>query len=182
MTDTYTPQPGDIGLTTIHGPVGWGIGAAQTVEAWAQRLFRGAGQAARYRHAYVVLTNGQIIEAEPGGARIRDVHEYDGAGLPTVYLRCPDQYRAGVASAARGLEAVPYSFLDYQAITLHDLHVPAPGLRDYIGDTGHMVCSQLADEAARRGGWHLFTDDRWPGYVSPAALYRLYEHQRRYAA
>jgi hypothetical protein len=43
--------------------------------------------------------------------------------------------------------------------------------------TKHMICSQLADETALRGGWHLFDDGRWPGYVPPCDLYRLYRQE-----
>lgn len=178
MTDyPATGLPGDIGLTTIHGPVGWGIGAAEVLEAWTQRVFRGSGDAFRIRHAYVVLDSGELIEAEPGGARIRPADEYAGSGVPLHFLRCPDPCRDAVVAAARGFKGVPYSFLDYQAIALHDMRIPAPGLRGYIGDTHHMLCSQLADAAAAKGGWHMFDDQRWPGYVSPAALERLYRTQ-----
>jgi hypothetical protein len=40
-----------------------------------------------------------------------------------------------------------------------------------------MICSQLADCAAFRGGWHLFDDGRWPGDVVPANIARLVRQQ-----
>jgi hypothetical protein len=40
-----------------------------------------------------------------------------------------------------------------------------------------MICSQLADEAAMRGGWHLFSDGRIPQDVTPGDLWKLAEHQ-----
>jgi hypothetical protein len=94
-----------------------------------------------------------------------------------MWLRCPDRSAAEVATAYRGLVDVPYSFLDYGALALHRLHIPAPGLRAYIQDSGHAICSQLVDEGARRGGWQLFDDQRWEGYVTPGALRRLAANQ-----
>lgn len=162
----YQPKPADIALTQIHGPVGFGIRAAQFL------LGDGFGD---FEHALQYLGGGQIIEAEPGGARIVDIAEYDPRTL--VWLRCPDQYREAVVAAARELEHTPYSFLDYDAIALHHFHVPAPGLQHYIADTGHMICSQLVDEAARRGGWQLFDDKRWSGFVVPGDIWGLIRRQ-----
>lgn len=170
----YDPKPGDIGLTTISGWGGKGIQAAQKLMgcSWKAK-----------QHAFVVTSveddgTVMIVEAMPGGA-----DHTPNWHLPsqTVYLRCPDQFRSGVADAAVNLTGVPYSWLDYEAIALHHLHVPAPWLKSYIMSTKHMICSQLADEAALRGGWHLFNDGRWPGYVPPCDLNRLYEKQE-YAA
>lgn len=171
-TMTYTPKPGDIGLTSISGAGGAAIRLAQWIN--------GTGWT-KFQHAFVVTetpAHGSepfIIEAMPGGARhVRNWH----TSADTVYLRCPDEYRQGVAMAALKLKGVPYSAVDYGAIALHRLHVPTPHLKRYIGSSGHMICSQLADEAALRGGWHLFTDGRWPGYVTPNDLVRLYMVQR----
>jgi hypothetical protein len=68
---------------------------------------------------------------------------------------------------------VPYSFLDYAALAAHRWHIPTPGLKRFVGDTGHMICSQLVDQAAADGGWRLFDDQRWPGFVTPGALWQL---------
>ena len=162
MTDLYTPSPGDIGLTQIHGDVGLGIRTAQWLD--------GDGFV-DYEHAFVHTGGGWIVEAEPGGARVGHTAEY--VHNTVLWLSCPTEYGAAVAAAAEAYVGVPYSFLDYGAIAARRLHLPVPGLREYIGDTGHMICSQLADRAAADGGWHLFADGRWPGYVTPGDLYRL---------
>lgn len=156
------PQPGDIGLVCIAGGVGWLIRIAQ----WAN------GDGFRdYEHAFVYVGGGQIVEAEPGGARLADLAEYDGR--PVAWIPCPDRHRPLVAAAARGLEGTPYSVLDYVALAAHRLHIPVPGLKAYIQSTHHAICSQLCDIAAARGGWHLFDDGRWAGYVTPADLAAL---------
>jgi len=171
-TEPYQPKHGDIGITTISGWGGKGIQAAQRLMGcpWDAK-----------QHAFVITALepgtddvGWIVEAMPDGARhVRNWH----TGASTLYLRCPDQFRDAVAAAALELVHTPYSWLDYQMIAFHHLHIPAPHLKSYIMSTKHMICSQLADEAALRGGWHLFDDGRWPGYVPPCDLYRLYRQE-----
>jgi hypothetical protein len=117
----------------------------------------------------------EIIEAEPGGALLSPLSRYDADRI--AWLHCPDFARGAVVAAALSFKGVPYSFLDYGAIAAHRLHLWAPGLKHYIETSGHMICSQLADRAADKGGWHLFADERWPGYVTPGSLRRLYAEQ-----
>lgn len=134
-----------------------------------------------YHHAFVVLgpegNTGmtKIVEAMPGGARMADVYQY---GDEPVYLRCPPEYREDVAMAAISFLGVPYSAADYFALALHRFRIPTPHLRRRIETSKKMICSQLADAAAARGGWHLFDDGRWPGYVTPGDLYKVYRAQK----
>ena len=162
----YDPQPGDIFITTIHGSVGAGIAAAEAllelVERWKTRVDT------KWRHAGVYVGDGDVIEAEPGGARLAALSEYDTD--PVLWLRCPPQYGPAVAAAALALKGTPYSFLDYLAITDHTLHIPFPGLEAFVRSTNHEMCSALADLAAQRGGWVLYNDLRWNGYVRPIDL------------
>lgn len=157
-----TPQPGDIGLVKVHGTEGRLIRFGQ----W----LNGNGFE-DVEHAFVHLGGGQLVEAEPGGARISALGEYAPGAV--VWLRCPPQYGPAVAAVARSLEGVPYSFADYAALAAHRLRLPLPGLRGFVSSSHHVICSQLCDLAAQRGGWHLFADGRWPGYVTPGALYKL---------
>lgn len=159
----YRPKPGDIGLTQISGYGGKLIRLGQ----W----LNGDGHA-DYEHAFVVQKVDDdgtvwIVEAMPGGAqRVRNWHDPDR----TRWLICPEPLRAGVASAARDYVGVPYSVADYGALALHRLHIPTPHLKKYIETSGHMICSQLADRAAEKGGWKLFKDGRWHGDVTPGDL------------
>lgn len=170
MVNLYTPRPGDIGLVTMPG---W-VGKAIRVGQW----LNGDGSA-NYEHAYVVVgevdgyDGTQIIEAMPGGALLSPLSLYENSG--PVYLTCPEAKRDAVAAAALSFRGVKYSALDYDALAMHRFHIPAPGLRGYIDSTGHMICSQLADRAALNGDWHLFDDNRWPGYVTPMSLWGLYD-------
>lgn len=156
---TPAPEAGDIGVTQITGDVGLLIRLGQ----W----LNGDGFA-NYEHAFVYVGDNHIIEAEPGGARAAGLAEYDARTI--IWLRCPEQYRAAVAASAIKLIGTPYSAADYFALALHRLRIPAPGLRRYVQSSGHLICSQLADRAALLGGWNIFDDDRWPGYVTPADL------------
>jgi len=155
------PQPGDIGLVRIDGPTGLAIRVGQ----W----LNGSGFV-NVEHVFVYVGDGRIVEAEPGGARLWELSEYDGR--PIVWVRCPPEHGQAVADAARSLVGTPYSAADYFALAAHRLHLPVPGLREYIADTGHMICSQLAAHAAHLGGWDLFPD-RWDGYDVPADFYPL---------
>ena len=117
-----------------------------------------------------------VIEAEPGGAVIRPLH-HDGVhwceGIARLLpLREPQDRRLLVRDEARKLQGVPYSWADYAALFTHRLHIPAPGLKAYIASSGSLICSQLADELYLRLGAHIFDDGRWPGYVTPGALYQ----------
>ncbi|MCW2890997.1 MAG: hypothetical protein JWO75_486 [Actinomycetia bacterium] len=157
------PQPGDIGLTQIPGPVGWLIRFGQWLngDGWGD-----------YEHAFIVLPDGQLIEAYPRGARVMPLSEYDGQR--TVYVHpdgLTDGQRQAICAAAVKYEGTPYSFIDYLAIAAHRFHLPIPGLRRYVAATGHQLCSQLADQSCQDAGVHLFDDGRWPGFVDPQSLY-----------
>ncbi|ANZ20884.1 hypothetical protein ACH4YO_28185 [Streptomyces noursei] len=162
------PLPGDIGLTQISGVTGRLIRFGQWIN--------GDGFA-DYEHTFLVLPGERLLEAEPGGARIRSLSEYDGSDV--LYV-CPkqltEQQREKICVAADRYVGVPYSFLDYLAIATHRLHVPVPGLRRYVASTRHMICSQLVDQSYQDADVHLFSDGRWPGYVTPMALYTLLAH------
>jgi hypothetical protein len=172
---TTDPQPGDIGCVNIAGDVGWLIRLGQFLckVNWKPWTWRKLWRLARSEHAFTYVGNGQIIEAEPGGARLANLSEYDDCTI--VWIRCPDQYRRGVAEAARSFAGIGYSAAEYFALALHRFHIPAPGLRRYIESSQKMICSQMADRAAHIGGWILFDDGRWDGFVEPIDIAALAE-------
>jgi cell wall-associated NlpC family hydrolase len=162
----YTPRPGDIGLTRIGGLTGVLVGLGQFIMR----------DASRYTHVFVVLNDNELIEAMPGGAIISPLEKYAGTtkyGSPVAaYLdiKLTDQQRASIVENARQLEGVPYSFLDYVALALERLGIKWKWLENYVTSTKHMICSQLADEAYKRAGVHLFEDGRLPQKVTPGDL------------
>lgn len=168
----YVPQPGDIGLTSISG---WG-GTAIRLGQW----ILGDGFS-RYEHAFVYVGQGpddsepMIVEAEPGGALLTPLRRYPPETV--FWLRCPELFGGAVAASARTLVGTPYSWLDYASLGAERFHLPVPGLRHYVASSGHLMCSQLADQAAMNGGWHLFADGRDPGDVTPGDLWKLAQQQ-----
>jgi hypothetical protein len=116
-----------------------------------------------------------IVEAEPGGARLTGWHYEDrpykwSTGIITMNAACAQAAVRYSQAGPWGKTGVPYSGLDYAALTLHALHIPFPGLQQFIANSHHMICSQLVDQCAQDGGVHLFDDGRWPGYVKPSDL------------
>ncbi|MFE3866309.1 hypothetical protein ACFXPT_38835 [Streptomyces goshikiensis] len=160
-----TPEPADIGLLRTAGPVSRLIRFGQ----W----LNGDGFSA-YGHAFLVLPDGQLIEAQPSGAAIGSLTRYERARVTYV---CPTdltaQQRLDICTAALRYIGVPYGFLDYAAIAAHRLHLPVPGLRRCIASSRQQICSQLVDQCYKDAGVDLFTDGRWSGYVTPGALYRI---------
>jgi len=130
-----------------------------------------------YEHAfcYVGGPDDLILEAEPGGSRLVPFH-YEmrtclwTSGIPAFALAVST---GRVEEIARRYTGIGYSFLDYAALSMHRLGIPAPGLRRFIGTTRHMICSQLADQFRLDLGSHLFNDGRWPGFVTPAEIANL---------
>ena len=169
------PQPGDWAVVAFsHGD--W---AAQMVERM-QLLSGGGARAARWVHAIYMVSPGVIVEAEPHGAR-RVPLTYDPEGLwwstgiigKPVANRMKSVAAVNEFAAANGGKGIGYSFADYLAIAAHRWHVPAPGLQQFIETSKHLICSQLVDRGENLGGTHLFTDDRWDGFVRPADLAAL---------
>lgn len=162
-------KPGDIGLMRITGPVGLGIRVGQwTLGDGFKDL----------EHAVVVTSvHDNVItamEARPGGAGIVTwSHDIDDGDVKWLTLAEDLVFPEAVVQAAYDCMGVPYSFLDYAAIALHRFGISAPGLRDYIANSHHMICSQMVDYCYQRAGVELFDDGRWNGYVTPADLWSL---------
>lgn len=155
------PGPGDFGLVAITGRVGTLIRVLQWLngDGWSG-----------YQHAFVVLDDGTLLEAEPGGARVMPLSEYDGTDVTFSSWTLTDVQRADIVRIARSLVGTPYSALDYAALALHRFRIPAPWLRRYIASRGHLICSQLVDLVYHDAGVELFTDGRWPGFITPGDL------------
>ena len=159
-----THLPGDFRLMPVAGGVGKFIRFGQ----WSI-----GDKSVPYQHAHVYLGNNLFMDAEPGGANIRNYPDLDAPNTfwSTDIIMLNDTQRSFIVDAAYGYKGTPYSFLDYEAILLHHLRIPIPDLQNYIKTHKHMICSQLVDRCYQDAGIHLFKDNRWPGYVTPADLY-----------
>jgi uncharacterized protein YycO len=164
------PEPGDFGLVAIDGTAGLLIRIGQ----W----LNGDGFA-NYEHAFIYIGDNQIVEAEPGGARVADLSEYAGRSIlwSTGMIWVPPlttEQRSSVVGAAEGFVGVPYSFLDYLLLALKRLHISVPILNKRVIGSKHLICSQLVAESYAAAGIVLNT--RKPAYaVTPADLANLLE-------
>ncbi len=128
----------------------------------------------------------RIVEAMPRGARERSLSERDWTA-DHVYIRpgYPIQPSVPVgnlgwirqgqaaANAARGYVGTPYNFLTYGKLTAGALRFrwTEELLARWISTRSDMMCSQLVDQSLADAGYHVFTDGRLPGDVTPAALF-----------
>jgi uncharacterized protein YycO len=164
---TLSPRPGDFGVVPIRGGVGRLIRFGQ----W----LNGDGYA-NYEHAFILVGDDMVIEAQPGGSRQAPLSLYRDRPIlwSSGHISLTDQQRAAIVAAAHGRLGVPYSFLDYAALASHRFRLPGSRLlKGFVADTRHQICSQLVDQCYRDAGVTLFSDGRWPGYVTPADLARL---------
>lgn len=175
MTETPASAPGLIGLAPIAGDVGTLIHIGQwLVSHPIARWFGPEAGNPKIEHAFVSLGDGTLIEAEPGGARIRPVTEYGDTAYwcNAIYATLDPGQGEQIATIARGFEGIPYSFVDYENIFLHRMHLPDAFLRLFTQKTGHMICSQLACQAYLDAGRDLFPGT-WPGYIDPLEIWQL---------
>ena len=157
-------QPGDFAAVRTHGPVGALIRIGEALNG------DGFGD---YEHALIYVGGGQIIEAEPGGARMRPRGIQSGDVWSTGLWDLSTATREKICAAASGYIGTGYGWADYAALAAHRLRIPVPGLPDFIASTRTLICSQLVDAAWQDAGVQLFTDGRWDGYVTPGALANL---------
>ncbi|WDM16714.1 hypothetical protein J3S85_37750 [Streptomyces lavenduligriseus] len=165
---TY-PQPGDFALTRILGVTGRLINVGQHI----------VGDGSPVQHALVYVGNGEVVQAMPGGAELIRLED---ASKPVLWstgrIELTASERMRICGAARSLVGTPYSFLDYVSIALAHFHVRPRWVREFVADSGHLICSQLVDEAYLRAGVRLFADGRLPGDVTPGDLWRLLQQKR----
>lgn len=170
--------PGSFFMRRIDGWTGRWVGAVQA-------FVRGGSN---FTHAGLILDDGQIIEAEPGGANIKSVdtlYEHnpimvsdapmqrwlDTTVFP-LYLGAREEAewnkRAEIVGKARYLNGVGYSFLDYAALAMAEWKVPGwKFVRDRVESSQHLICSALVDRAFSWAEIHLYDDGRLPGDVTP---------------
>ncbi len=163
-----TPLPGDFAVVSMGGQGGVLISAMEEIAY---------DHSTHWDHAFVYVGNGMIVQAEPSGACKVPLGAYQYTIWSSGILFPTAAQRTAIVTAAERYAAqkTGYSYLDYAAIAGHRFRLPVPGLKDYIADTGHEICSQLVDQCWLDGGYHLFDDKRWPGYVSPYDLGTLLE-------
>lgn len=170
ITHRPTPPPASFGLSTVEGHTGAFIRFGQ----W----FTGRRpNGVHFTHAFLVLDDGEIIEAGPDGAGYGDLEDYlddldAGDDVLFVDLGLDEVERERVIMAAETLAGRGYSFLTYVYLFALRAGLPSEWLRRRVANTQRLICSQLVDEAYRLAGIHLFNDGREPQNVTPGDLAR----------
>lgn len=153
------PAPGDFGLVSIPGGVGWLIRVGQWLNGNGFK---------NYEHAFIVLDQYSILEAMPGGAKVSAISKYDRSNVRYSTVSLTDDQRTSIVAQARKLQGVPYSFLDYFAIAAKRFNLKLPWLDARVKSSKHMICSQIVAKLYDDNGSQL-TDK--PAYlVDPAML------------
>lgn len=153
------PLPGDFGLSKTQGHLGIALSFLQFI----------IGYPSPWTHAFIVLDDETILEAQPGGAQINPLSKYLGKAIFSN-ITLTDEQRANIVDIARQLKGTPYSFLDYFALGLERLNIKPTWLSEHIADKGNMICSQLVDYVYKKAGVHLFNDNRESQNVVPGDL------------
>lgn len=179
------PKPGGFGLAIISGKTGKLVKLGQEIVD---------GRKEKFTHAYFVLDNDQVLEAEPGGAEINPLEKY--TSLPADHVLFSDKpvedavkdfrlssglseadvrrYEAALryqlVSFARTLKDIPYNYLDYLAIGLEHFGIDLPFIRNRVRREDRMICSQVVDYVYSQNGIKLFNDGRLAQNVTPGGL------------
>lgn len=186
MTEIKT---GMFGLTVIGGNLG-------KLVRFGQRVVE--RQEYNFTHAFLVVDNNRIIEAEPGGAKFAPVTKYANRddvvftdlpirlavsqaqqswakvgysyAMDDAAISYEEILRRRVQRFGQQCEGVKYSYLDYFALALERFNIHIKAVQDRVQRSDRMICSQLVDWAYEQCGIHLFDDGRLPQDVTPGDL------------
>lgn len=162
------PRPAQMGLTRIEGAAGLGI-------KLGEKALRLRHPWCPIEHAFFVLDDEHVIEAEPGGAIITPLAAYTETyrSQYTVYtdLTLTSKQEEDSIAAAWKLKGIPYNYITYEVLALKRFGISSLEIDRKLSNKNFMMCSQLDDEAYNRGGVHLYQDRRLPQNVIPSDLY-----------
>lgn len=167
MPGDYVPRPGDIGLTRIEGALGVAV-------KWGQAMVD--GYLSNWTHAFVVLDNGEIAEAQPGGVRVITLDEYRDREVIYSQFELSEAERLDIVRFARSKVGTPYSFLEYLYLVLNKFKRTPAWLVRLIEDENHLICSQFAALCYLKAGVPLFSDGDLDMDVTPGDIAYMIEH------
>lgn len=160
-----SPLPGTIGLTRIQGIAGFFVWLGQAIN----------GDFSRWTHAFIVLDDETVYEAQPGGAVITPLSDYDDRKVAYIDWPLTEEQRAGIVASARELVGVGYNWGTYLYLAAVTFKLPFSSriLRRHLRKSKKLICSQACDFIYWENGVHLFTDGRKPFDITPGDLARL---------
>lgn len=173
---------GDILLLQIKGWIGWLVWLMQAINR----------DTSRWTHAAIVLNDGTVFEAQPGGAVITSLSEYaDRPGAVVRYYQSPchgrpSEYellplaphmnplrREDIDATARREIGIGYNWGTYVYLALYRFGVRPEWLKRRVQRDERMICSQAVDLVYSLCNLALFADGRMPYDVTPGDLARL---------
>ena len=156
---------GMFGLTQIGGLTGFFIRTGQVL----------VGDASRWTHAFIVIDDQTILEAQPTGARLAPLSSVlDGRPIAASYaIRLTSEESARIADVSMKYVGVKYGFSAYLHLALTFVGIDSARLRKYLSTNRRLICSQLVDQIYHDAGIHLFDDGRAHYDVTPGDLANL---------
>lgn len=153
-----TPPPGSYGCVRTGG-----------FYAWLIRV----GTRSHFNHAFVVMEDGRIIEADPGGARWARLSDYgtDSMVFNTLDVTTEDQRRR-IMDKAVALLGTPYGWTDIVRLSLRCLGLNWSWLTKRADEEKAMICSQLVAACGQAGGQAWLCGRSFPAEVTPGDLAR----------
>jgi len=124
-------------------------------------------------HCGVVLNDDlDMIEAEPGGARLGNLREYAGCDLIFCEDELDDAARGRIVARALAFKGRPYGWLDILALALLAVHIRPRRLVEWAENPRTVICSALVAYAGGidAPGWTCDRDS--PAFVTPKDLAR----------
>jgi hypothetical protein len=147
-----------------------------STSGWVGRLVQLVTRSA-YNHSVVAINDRECVSAEPGGAVIRPISDYQHDLVAWSQFNLDHEQRDRIATWAFEHVNAPYDYLGFVAIAATKLLGPfAPRwLLRYIATHDRLICSYLCDLALQAGGVHMFRDHRPEGAVTPASFGKVYK-------
>lgn len=170
--------PGTFITTHITGDVGTliGIGEFLNSDKLLHPFSKDIWELSKFSHAAICDGKGNVIEAEPGGARLHPLSEYtDGRPLMFSNVKVPLNPVTGlqIVDFAMGMLGTPYSSLDYFADAAKRFHIPLFGLvKKRLQSNKSIICSQLVTLAYTMANRPLI-HDKMAWEVTPLDLAKL---------
>lgn len=161
------PAPADIILLQIKGWVGKLVWLAQALN----------GDFSKWTHVAIMLDDGTVFEAQPGGAVVTDWRAYDGRPFAVVSHKVVHDYpvelkllshqRMLIVDKAREYVGAGYNWTTYFYLAAYRLGIRPQWLKNRVQNDSRMICSQAADKIYSDCGVHLFDDGRMPYDITP---------------
>lgn len=125
-----------------------------------------------WNHCGLMINELQFVSAEPGGAVLRYLSEYQHDIVAISQFDMTDEQREQITMWAFDHLGTDYDYLGFVAIAITKILGPlAPKwLLRYIATRDRLICSYLVDLALQAGGIHLFNDHRPRGCVTPGSF------------